>query len=94
MSKKTLKTFRVRPAAYEKFLDHARDVDNRSAAIRSLLSQACAQPPGQYPVREIKADLTAFSVFLDVELHDELLRSARRAGVSKNLFIEAAMTCL
>lgn len=90
MSKRQLKVFRVQPQAYQKFVDKHKDADNRSEQLRTIVSKACDNPPGNYPVRKIKADLVAFSVFIDKDEHDKLVKICEAQGVSKNIFLEAA----
>lgn len=90
MSKRQLKVFRVQPEAYQRFVEKHKDAENRSEQLRAIVSKACDNPPVKYPVRKIKADLVAFSVFIDKDEHDKLVKTCEAQGVSKNIFLEAA----
>ena len=89
MGKRKLKVFRVQPQAYEKFAETFKDSINKSDEIRHLIAKACDNPPADYPVRKIKADLVAFSLFLDESEHEKLVKMCEAQGVSKNIFLEA-----
>ena len=89
-----LKVFRVQPQAYTRLLDATKEARNRSERIRQLLMQACATPPQDFPARAIKADLTAFSVFLADEETQALAEASTSAGVSRNVFVEAVFAQL
>ncbi|MDO8414767.1 MAG: hypothetical protein Q7S87_01000 [Agitococcus sp.] len=93
---KILKVFRVQPASLQRWKDFVQSLTGSSTLkrhesefLRRHIKQACAKPPSTYPQREVKADLSAFSVFLDEADHAQLVRVAEAQGVSKNLFIEA-----
>lgn len=90
-----LRVFRVQPQAYEKFMNATKDAPNKSEEMRSILETACKEsPPGVFPKRKIKADLKAFSVFMSDAEHEMLIQAKIKAGVSKNMFIEAVLSNL
>jgi hypothetical protein len=91
---KKLRVFRVQPESYNRVATSATQEKNRSEHLRRLIHRACEAPPSQFPARRIKADLRAFSLFMAEDEHSELVKASRAAGVSKNLFLEAAFNQL
>jgi predicted HicB family RNase H-like nuclease len=98
---KILKVFRVQPASFHRwktFVDRLRaespSASLESDVLRRHITQACATPPAAYPHRKVKADLRAFSVFLEPAEHAKLVDVARKQQVSKNLFVEAMFDSL
>jgi hypothetical protein len=86
---KKLRVFRVRPASYDRVIQAVGATQKLSTPIRRLIADACMAPPEDFPVREKKAPLCAFSLFMDEESHSALVDAAQTANVSKNLFLEA-----
>lgn len=86
---KKLRVFRIQPDSYERITQLYGESKNRSGPLRTLIAKSCVTPPTDFPVRALKADLKAFSLFMEEDDHKALVKASKKAGVSKNIFIEA-----
>lgn len=98
---KELKVFRVQPTSFQKWKEFYEKITTpsvergaESKLLREQFKQACDSPPSTYVKRSLKADLRAFSVYLDEAEHDKLVEVAKAKGVSKNIFIETVFNNL
>lgn len=86
------RVFRIQPPAYLNAQTQAdRQGLSQSEFIRTVVDQACDKPPTSFPRRRIKPDLQSISLFMSDEQHERLVSTSARCGVSKNIFVEAAL---
>lgn len=86
------RVFRVQPPAYYNAQEQAERLGvSQSEFIRTVVEEACTKPPEKFPKRRIKPDLQSISLFMSDDQHTRLVRTSERMGVSKNIFIEAAL---